>query len=150
MTGHWANSTRRAELPSDWPHLREQRRQLAGGRCEWIKGNDARCDAEGTDLDHWVDRGDHRLENLRWLCRTHHNRKTSREAIAAKQAKPGRLREPEAHPGIGSAQAAFELAGRMDREGGGYLPRQRSASSDGIASKTAPGFRKIEVGGADV
>jgi 5-methylcytosine-specific restriction protein A len=95
----WEGSNRRGELPTNWPALREQRRKIADGICEWIKGNGVRCDAEGTDCDHWVNKHDHRIESLRWLCPRHHGRKSSAEGLAAQRPRPTRFREPEPHPG---------------------------------------------------
>ncbi len=43
---------RRSQLPSDWADLRQQRKAIAGGRCEWLDNLGRRCTAEGTDCDH--------------------------------------------------------------------------------------------------
>ena len=65
------------DLPGDWGKLREQRRHLAGGRCEAMSQIDpdgsqhmfgTRCVRVGTECDHHEGRDDHSIENLRWLC----------------------------------------------------------------------------------
>jgi hypothetical protein len=123
MSGKWAGSTRRDTLPPDWRKRRAQRRALAGGRCEWIKGNGRRCETECWDdgeCDHWVDRNDHRLESLRWLCHKHHARKTQAEARAARSDRPSRQRPSEEHPATNPSgvDAALVLARRLDTLGG--------------------------------
>lgn len=98
MSGKWASSRRREELPDDWPLLRRKRKEIAGGRCEWVSPSGVRCRREGTDADHWEGRDIHGVEALRWLCDTHHKRKTSEEAFAgrtSKRRKGGRRREDD-------------------------------------------------------
>jgi hypothetical protein len=103
MPGGWQGSTRLNTLPDNWPHLRAQRRHIAEGRCEWIKANGARCNRpcwDDGECDHAVHRNDHRIESLRWLCKTHHGRKSSREGNDAHRERPSRLRPAEVHPGV--------------------------------------------------
>ncbi|WP_209624827.1 HNH endonuclease signature motif containing protein [Saccharothrix coeruleofusca] len=102
MTGRWADSTSRDDLPPDWPQRRAATRRRAGGRCEGrVRGH--RCPNPGTDCDHRIPRwrgGTHDLGNLQWLCPTCHATKTQREAQQARAARAAqRYRTPEAHPG---------------------------------------------------
>lgn len=98
MPGGWVRSSapRKLTLPADWPERRFKVRLRAGGRCERQDG-DVRCPAVGTDCDHIVRGNNHDLENLQWLCREHHNAKTSAEGNAA---RPRLYRDPEPHPGL--------------------------------------------------
>ncbi len=95
MTGRWQSSTRRSELPSNWPTLRRQVKARAHGKCE-ASAHAANCDGIGKDCDHVGDRHDHSLANLQWLSGPCHAAKTQAEAQAA---KPQRKRTPELHPG---------------------------------------------------
>lgn len=96
------------DLPAGWEKLRQQRKKMAGGRCEvmsQIRGNSrtiygegTRCVRKGSELDHVGDRDDHRIEMLRWTCWPHHRAKTSKQSAAARwPALPARPQEP--HPG---------------------------------------------------
>jgi hypothetical protein len=101
MTGGWADSTRRSELPPDWPLLRRVVIERAGGRCEVIKKSGRRCWDDGTDVDHKVAGRDDSLANLQLLCKWHHAQKSSREGNEAKAAYRAQLKHPvETHPGI--------------------------------------------------
>ena len=93
-----ADSARRAQLPPDWARRVKACKDKAGGRCEHILPSGNRCPRDGTDADHKSDPNNH--DDLQWLCRKHHNDKTSQEARAAK-AKKGRARRPAEtrHPG---------------------------------------------------
>lgn len=84
MAKKWAGSKRRKELPKDWEIRRLACKQRAGGRCEYVGPSGARCKNKGTDADHAGHRLDH--GTLQWLCETHHNRKTGKEARAGKVA----------------------------------------------------------------
>lgn len=95
------------DLPGDWGKLREQRRHLAGGRCEAMSQIDpdgsqhmfgTRCVRVGTECDHHEGRDDHSIENLRWLCSPHHHAKTQAESAAARTRRPPPRRPPEPHP----------------------------------------------------
>lgn len=103
MSGRWADSTSRDELPPDWPQLRDAARRRAGGRCEG-RDRGIRCPRPGTDCDHVKPRwqgGTHELSNLQWLCPSCHKRKTGREAAQARAAiRARRFRPPEPHPGL--------------------------------------------------
>lgn len=101
MTGQWEGSTRRDELPDDWPDRRALVMQRDHYRCRWVINaqSDERCGTTATDVDHIGDRNDHRLINLQALCREHHAIKSSREGTAARW-QHRRARPPERHPGL--------------------------------------------------
>ncbi len=92
----WEGSDRSSRLPSNWQQLRRIVEQRAGGRCEDMSDG-RRCTEPGTDCDHVIPGDDHRLENLQWMCRFHHLRKTQSENT---KRKPRQKREPERHPGL--------------------------------------------------
>lgn len=97
MTGHWAGSRRRQQLPPDWRSIVTTVRDRAGGHCEWPTG----CDQPGTECDHWEHPNNHHPDALRWLCTEHHRQKTQREAAAAKVAiRAKATRTPARHPGL--------------------------------------------------
>jgi hypothetical protein len=102
----WGSKGR--DLPPDWEKRRQERKAIAGGRCEAMSRITAggrtydfgiRCDREGAEADHHRSRDDHRVESLRWLCPLHHKRKTQREARQARW-KPLPPRRVERHPGL--------------------------------------------------
>lgn len=100
MSGRWASSNRRSQLPTNWPRLRAVVRARAGGRCEHQQ-HGVRCDATGTDCDHRDDPDNHHPNNLQWLCDDHHKTKTQAEAQAAAAAIRAAARRPRlAHPGL--------------------------------------------------
>lgn len=101
MAVGWANSDRRERLPDDWYARRAIVRERAGGRCEAVLNDGSRCPVQGSDCDH-RERGDnHELDNLQWLCRWHHDRKTAREAYEAREAMRRRnMRDDRHHPGL--------------------------------------------------
>lgn len=110
MTGRWANSTRARRLPSNWAKLRQQAKRRAHGKCQWTKTDGTRCQSWGSECDHITPNDDHTIDNLQWLCTTHHRIKTQAEAQAAQtQARANRgtappanprLRPTERHPGL--------------------------------------------------
>lgn len=98
MSGQWASSGRRSELPPDWAKRRQSVKRRAGGRCQ-AEAHDPRCNGVGTECDHIGDKHDHSLGNLRWLSAPCHM------AITQKQARVGRAkltqrRPAERHPGL--------------------------------------------------
>ena len=96
MSGKWANSNRRAELPTNWPALRRRILNRDQHRCTETTADGTRCTAHATDVDHTGDKHDHRMEMLRSLCSWHHDRKSSAQGNAAQQ----RRRPTPQHPGI--------------------------------------------------
>lgn len=103
-TPGWRNSTRRSDLPKDWPKLRAQCFKRDGGRCTASMLDRSRCPAAATDCDHVRPGDDHRLENLTALCGAHHQAKSSGEGGEAYKAKrraiERKLRRTETHPGL--------------------------------------------------
>lgn len=100
MTGRWASSNRRSELPPDWHKIRARILRRDGHRCTWIE-NGHSCGAPATDVDHVADPLDHSEANLRSLCDPHHKRKTQAEAQAARARLVALRRRPvDAHPGL--------------------------------------------------
>ncbi len=102
MSGKWASSNRRDELPHNWQQVRDEVRRRAGGQCETITDGN-RCPNKGTDCDHINDRNDHRSEACQWICGAHHALKTGEEATAALRALNAKLAHPatrSVHPGL--------------------------------------------------
>ncbi|MFI8853671.1 HNH endonuclease [Streptomyces sp. NPDC053499] len=97
MSGQWAGSNRRNQLPDDWPQRRAYVLQRDGYRCRWTE--DRPCGRPATDVDHIKAGNDHSYANLQALCREHHAAKSSREGNAARWAVR-RQRPAERHPGL--------------------------------------------------
>ncbi|MET9729245.1 HNH endonuclease [Streptomyces sp. NPDC006458] len=99
MSGGWAGSTRRAELPPDWyTRIRPFVLTRDQYRCQWFE-NGTRCARPANQVDHIGDRDDHRPENLQALCEDCHARKSSRQGNEARWAV--RMTRPrERHPGL--------------------------------------------------
>jgi 5-methylcytosine-specific restriction endonuclease McrA len=97
VSGQWAGSTRRYELPPDWPELRALVLARDEHRCRW-RENGTVCGRTATDVDHIRPGTDHSLTNLQALCRDHHAIKSSREGNAAPRVT--RWRPTERHPGL--------------------------------------------------
>ena len=98
----WSGSQRQSQLPPNWHRLRADVKRRAGGQCEQMDDGQ-RCANVGTDCDHALDRHDHRLSALQWLCAEHHKVKTQREAVAGKRAAREAMRHRSAraaHPGL--------------------------------------------------
>lgn len=85
----WEGQRRKQELPADWPALRRLVKARAGGMCEHPG-----CPLPGTDCDHIGHHHDHTPDNLRWLCRPHHNDHTQAQAQAARAAIRAKLKHP--------------------------------------------------------
>ena len=107
MSGKWASSNRRAELPPDWEQRRQAIKQRAGGRCEAMSqitgdrkeyDHGTRCTRKGSECDHVGDKMDHGPANLQWLCWLHHRNRTQKQAADARWQKLPPRRE-ERHPG---------------------------------------------------
>lgn len=96
----WESSDRRSRLPSNWNELVKQVWARDKGRCTWRLPSGKRCPRKGSDVDHRVNNDDHSLSNLQLLCRTHHDKKTQREAWAGRAKRKQATRRPEErHPG---------------------------------------------------
>lgn len=96
MSGRWEGSDRRERLPSGWRKLRAQ-----------ILARDPICVLchvrPSTMCDHIIAMvDDDRPEGLQGVCGPCHDQKSSREGNAARaaNARPGRRRPDEPHPGI--------------------------------------------------
>ncbi|MGW4028237.1 HNH endonuclease [Streptomyces sp. NPDC004838] len=99
MSGGWAGSNRRAELPPNWAReIRPAILQRDQYRCRWDEAGRP-CGHAANQVDHIGDKHDHRPENLQALCEHHHAIKTSRQGNAARWAETAR-RPPEKHPGL--------------------------------------------------
>ena len=92
MSGRWASSNRRSQLPADWPKLRQQVKHRAGNRCE-ARAHVPDCDGLGAECDHVNGRDDHSLANLQWLSTPCHKAKTQAD-------KPSHKRPAPQHPGV--------------------------------------------------
>lgn len=97
MSGQWVDSTRRYELPDDWPQRRAYVLSRDNHRCRWNEDSTT-CSERATDVDHIKPGNDHRYENLQALCHDHHAIKSSREGNAAPRVT--RWRSVERHPGL--------------------------------------------------
>lgn len=88
----WNNSNNRTST-SEWRKIRQQAKHTLPYQC-------AHCgDGEPLELDHIINHargGTNELNNLQWLCKPCHKRKTQKEATAARNAWK---RKPEKHPG---------------------------------------------------
>lgn len=101
MSGNWAGSKRRSELPSNWyTEIRPAVLERDGHRCTATLRNETRCAEPGTDVDHIGDPQVHSMENLRLLCSWHHDRRSSAQGNAARGRPPSLRRPAEKHPGI--------------------------------------------------
>lgn len=115
MAGTWKKdptSRRTTPRPIGWKTLRAEVIRRDGGRCTWVLGTEGggswrdrahlnRCPSPGTDVDHIGDPTDHRTDNLRLLCSTHHDKRTARQANEAKKMKAAQRRRPQQrHPGL--------------------------------------------------
>jgi 5-methylcytosine-specific restriction protein A len=99
VSGRWASSQRRYELPPNWateirPVILERDRH----RCRWREHGSV-CGRPATDVDHIRRGDDHSLSNLQALCGDHHAAKSSAEGNAARWVEP-RQRPAERHPGL--------------------------------------------------
>ena len=70
--------------------------------CRWgiLPGEEGLCGQDSTEVDHMGDPSDHRIEVLRGICQTHHQKRTSGQANAARsRIRSLRYRAPDRHPG---------------------------------------------------
>jgi 5-methylcytosine-specific restriction endonuclease McrA len=96
----WEGSTRRERLPKDWPKIRRRiiRRDKS---CVWPMSDGTKCSAEGTDVDHIIPGDDHSEENLRLLCKWHHQKKSSSEGGRAAALTRVTINRPKpTHPAL--------------------------------------------------
>lgn len=115
MAGTWKadpTSWRTAPRPKGWKKLRAQIIARDGGRCTWVSSlkdggswrdwaHVDRCPLMGTDVDHMGDPSDHHPDMLRLLCPSHHNKRSSEQAVAARRIKQAqRKRAKPKHPGL--------------------------------------------------
>lgn len=101
MSGGWkgkSQSSRRDELPADWPALRKAQLEEDNYRCVWQLPSGKRCNLPATDVDHYGEKWEH--HKLRSLCGPHHDKRTSEQGNDAKRRPPPRRRPPEQHPGL--------------------------------------------------
>lgn len=97
----WTKETspRKKQLPSNWKRIRQGVLDRDNHQCQWPV-NGGICGARATHCDH-IERGlDHRTENLRALCMSHHMKRTGKDGgQAARAPRRGTKRPPEQHPG---------------------------------------------------
>lgn len=98
MSGQWASSQRKHELPPDWASRTVPRILGRDPNCRLqLKG----CTGRSTEVDHIGDRHDHSDTNLRGVCTPCHSKRTQAQAKAAHHAFYARARRaPEPHPGV--------------------------------------------------
>lgn len=86
---------------AQWKRIREQAKTQLDYHCQ--HANHGGCDGP-LELDHIINHksgGTDTLNNLQWLCRAHHMRKTQHEAAATRRTKRAAARFPnEKHPGF--------------------------------------------------
>jgi hypothetical protein len=97
----WETSDRRERLPDNWfTEIVPEVRRKAGGRCQGRLPSGKRCPRQGSQCDHKTPGDDHSWGNLQWLCKAHHDKKSSREGYEARMAvKRSKYRPREEHPG---------------------------------------------------
>jgi 5-methylcytosine-specific restriction protein A len=103
----WETSDRLQRLPDNWGALKRvikararRTSKLGIAQCEQRLPSGKRCPRLGTDCDHKIAGDDHSESNLQWLCPTHHERKTVKEAAEGRRAfKRSKYRPSEDHPG---------------------------------------------------
>lgn len=112
MAGTWvADSNRLKTLPKNWPKLRAACLKRDNCVCQWGSLEDDRvapsfrCSVKANQADHVGANSDHRLENLRSLCRRHHARRSARQGAAAsatarQERAAARINTPNRHPGL--------------------------------------------------
>lgn len=95
-----ANQWRSTARPVDWP-ARVEAVKARDKSCRWITDGHVCASIEDLEADHIGDPSDHRLENLRALCRRHHRSRTGQQGGQAAAAKRiPRKRPSEPHPGL--------------------------------------------------
>jgi 5-methylcytosine-specific restriction protein A len=99
MSGNWETSNRRTQLPHNWTAITALIKERDSGQCTEFMRDGTRCPDRGTDVDHIEPGNHHHLDNLRLLCKWHHNKKSSAEGNQNRQYLTER-RPKEKHPGI--------------------------------------------------
>lgn len=100
MAWQKGTSARAQRLPPNWQALRLRVLRRDRYQCQHRDYPHAPiCGDRANQVDHIKHGDDHSLANLQALCATHHAAKSSREGIAARQAKGTTARTPETHPG---------------------------------------------------
>lgn len=94
----WDRERHRRHLPPNWAAIRVQVLRRDNYEC-------LLCGDRATDVDHIGSRDNHKLYNLRSLCRPCHQHRTSKQGVKALNAGKARarkrLRRPvEKHPGL--------------------------------------------------
>lgn len=90
---------RRTEpMSPGWEKLRLAILERDGYSCTWVDRG-IRCNAHATDVDH-IEGHDDDPSNLRALCKPHHAKRTSRQALAVRWARDSTRRPVERHPGL--------------------------------------------------
>ncbi len=102
----WKGSTRRHELPKDWPQRHARVLKRDHHRCQHVREDTGRkCGRHANQVDHIIrpdDGGTDDDRNLQALCEWHHQRKSSSEGGTA-SAIARRARRDAAkpqHPGL--------------------------------------------------
>ncbi len=93
-TSQWRSSTRRAQLPRNWPAIRRvilKRDPTCRLRYAEV------CTLTSTEVDHIGDPHNHAVHNLRGVCHACHAKRTQEQA---RDAVRRRARAPETHPGV--------------------------------------------------
>ncbi|MDK8350359.1 HNH endonuclease signature motif containing protein [Gleimia europaea] len=94
----WATSTRNKRLPNNWPQLRQQVAQRAGGKCQ-ATHHHPQCNRIGTECDHITPGDNHHPDNLQWLNHYCHKQKTQQENKTRQQNRAQLKQRPqEKHP----------------------------------------------------
>ena len=87
----------KSTVTPEYRRLRPMVWRRDAGRCQWPLYSGV-CGLQGFETDHIVNRangGSDTMENLRVLCKRHHNRKTADEAAEGRR----RRRQEERHVG---------------------------------------------------
>lgn len=99
MSGRWADSTRAAHLPPDWPDTRVRILRRDPHCTLALPG----CTLTSVEVDHIGHREDHGDHNLRGVCHHCHTARTQSQAAqarAAARARRPRRRPQPRHPGL--------------------------------------------------
>lgn len=120
-----AGSRRTVPLPSNW-HAVVPAILARDPVCLWgiLPGEEGYCRSDSTEVDHMGDAWNHQPEFLRGICHTHHVKRTSAQANAAKKLRSSlRYRPAENHPGFRRGTAT-ELAPIGTAEEGTAYPEE--------------------------